>query len=808
MILKGQLAMTVLRSATNSKPKFSAAQLGTTALAGSLALVLVAAPVLADINNAGSLGVPDGGIIIDAGSINNLATGSISFAGSGTVASGTGIVTNAGRIEVRAGPVGFSGAALTNTGTAIIDGTGSVFDIGTVVNSGSIGLAGTATATVTGLVTNNSGGGIQIGAANTLTAGGLTNNSGGTVGLLGTLDLGVAALDNTGIFSMGPAADLDAGSILNNAGGEFFVDGNTDLTGGLVNNGTMTVQETATAFNIGADSANSGTLQINGGATAVTGSLTNTGTINVSAGTLSATAIDNQSALTVNGSGAVTADITNSGTLTLATTGTAVTGNVIGAGGTLNVNGSQTITGNVTGVQTIDLTTASNVNGVSTLTIGGTLDGGNTINLDLYPGAAAGTDTIIVTGGAGTTAATTLNFNNQVSGGLQNTAQDLIIAGGGTAFDVNNFTLGTGVSTVGTIVTSLEQNGNNIGYISQINPAIGGLAGGLALSQSLISSVVNRPTSAFGGGLAVESGNNCGPGTWGRVSVGSATVDGSSNNGASDTASSSSLNYEGIQLGGDVGCYQGAYNGWDIAIGGTLGFNTGEITTSVPTTGTSNTVADFDQLYVGAYVLAANGPLRMDFQFRGDENKYVLNNSDLGLNDADYSTSSMTLSGSVSYAFPLNDAGLVVIPTGGLALTRTKADAIFFEADPLTNTPASTLTQGEYNSKVAFIGSTLAKTSINADGVSATTSFVTATYYNDFSDDLASNFTIGSTTQAILTTSERSYGELSAGLNYVRILDGGGATAAKQMNLAIRADARIGDDIDGYGLTANFRFQF
>ena len=52
------------------------------------------------------------------------------------------------------------------------------------------------------------------------------------------------------------------------------------------------------------------------------------------------------------------------------------------------------------------------------------------------------------------------------------------------------------------------------------------------------------------------------------------------------------------------------------------------------------------------------------------------------------------------------------------------------------------------------------------------------------------------------------FGEVSAGLNYVRILDDGQVGPARQLNAGIRLDARVSDRIDAYNLTAQARLQF
>ena len=54
-----------------------------------------------------------------------------------------------------------------------------------------------------------------------------------------------------------------------------------------------------------------------------------------------------------------------------------------------------------------------------------------------------------------------------------------------------------------------------------------------------------------------------------------------------------------------------------------------------------------------------------------------------------------------------------------------------------------------------------------------------------------------------------SYGEVSIGMNFLKVLDKGeNGRAPSQFNAAIRLDGRFSGDLDGVALTGQMRWQF
>lgn len=86
--------------------------------------------------------------------------------------------------------------------------------------------------------------------------------------------------------------------------------------------------------------------------------------------------------------------------------------------------------------------------------------------------------------------------------------------------------------------------------------------------------------------------------------------------------------------------------------------------------------------------------------------------------------------------------------------------------------------------------------------------------YKDFAPETASVFTLRDGDGAIeredgLTSSNLgTYGELSLGVNYSKVLEAGSAGKPRQFNASVRVDGRTGDVLDSYGITAQVRLQF
>jgi outer membrane autotransporter protein len=246
-----------------------------------------------------------------------------------------------------------------------------------------------------------------------------------------------------------------------------------------------------------------------------------------------------------------------------------------------------------------------------------------------------------------------------------------------------------------------------------------------------------------------------------------------------------------------------------------VGYNTGksdqDVAVGVSGGGTavaSITHSKFDQKYIGAYTAFAKDRITTDVQVRLEKTNFELNETvlpgffGLGLNNAKFSTNSTNITGRFSYRMDLNDEGLNLVPTAGLSYTHTSGSTVNFAG-------GESLRLSAFDSIVGFVGGTLAKTKIAPEGNAGTTYFGSANYYHDFAGDRKSVFTdaLGGT-QNITTKNIGGFGELSMGVNYVRILENG-AAGAKQLNANVRLDTRFGSNVKkSASLTAQIRLSF
>ncbi len=689
------------------------------------------------------------------GAIDNTFSGTLTLDDRNFVA---GIVTNQGEINIS------NGFALASRSTADFSGTSSLtINDGTL--AGEISFANGATvdltdATLEGTVT-----------ANTL----ITTD--------GTTQL----IEGSFPGSTDPIGD---GSIAFGATGQLQVNGDLfEISGDLTTNAAsvLTVADGAT---LAAENLTSnGTLTLGAGATLRAGTLgTNTGTATFGDGSM------------VEGAFRNTGLIIGSGSLTF--------GDGLRGGGRVNL--------------ARNATTGDEVN------IGGAL-GAQTFNLDIDLSGTVGTaDQIVMSAGSFVTGDVVLNFNVLGAGGEQ--VDDVVVldaANGQGTIDAiaNGLPDATDLTlTDGIIVYGLTQNDDgDLVVFDALDQGISSIAGTIVLAQSLIGSVINRPSSPFVSGLAFEDENPCGAGIWARAIGGSADATGQIEqiNGTTEPFDSSiSADYYGVQIGGDYACFNGFYDGWDLAFGAIGGVNIGTSNQPIfaPDTSqdsglsdvqTSVTDVDFTQAYGGVYVAAVRDRLAVDLQYRIEKTDYTATNvsasggASLGLEDETFSSEGQTLSGAVSYSIPVKDTDLTFVPTVGFAYSKISTDPINFVGRGVVQID-------DFDSQIGFVGGTLTRTKVGADGVSALTQFGTLTVYNDFAENPTSTFTRADNGDVTEISSENlgTYGEISAGLNYVKILQPGEFGAVKQFNASVRGDIRVSDRLESWGLTAQARFQF
>ena len=160
-----------------------------------------------------------------------------------------------------------------------------------------------------------------------------------------------------------------------------------------------------------------------------------------------------------------------------------------------------------------------------------------------------------------------------------------------------------------------------------------------------------------------------------------------------------------------------------------------------------------------------------------------------------------TLTGNLTYQQDLGN-GLSFSPGFGFGTTR-------MDASNITYKDGSTLNVGAHTNSILFLTAGLEKTTPNADGDALFGKFVTATIYRDTSARVNSTYTpLAGTPQTIQTQNLGTYGEISVGIDYVKVLQPGAFAGAKQLSASLRADARFSGNVKALGLTAQLRWQF
>ena len=815
------------------------------------------------VSAGGTLDVDNGDIgnVENTGGIVEIANGNVNSldntSGTTTIASGTIDTTT----NIDAGLVTQSGGTLTGNVT---------------INGGELN-ATTGASIVAGSTTVAAGGTLDVDAgdiADVENTGGIVEIDGGNVNSLdntsGTTTIAGGTIDTT--------TNVDAGLVTQSAGtltGAVTVGGGTlTTTGGSIQD---SVVQSGGIVNLGSTvmmdyTYNNGTLNL-GATGAISGTLNNNNAFTFSAGSLND--VDNTSTFDVSGTRSLTGTFTNNagGTLNVAS------GNILGAtavnndGGTAVMNLGGTVNADVSAVNgaTINATGAAG-------TIGGTLTLGTGSTVSLQETAGTYTPTALAVTGAG---ASTLNgtleldlggiagsivsdsvaFAGAVTGAVgidlnvdtgvvtETGTVNLVTASStaGLSFGTITVTQGTDVAsingavdnsvTVGALQYTFTNSGTALQTTVGLDENIGSFAAGVGLTQSVVGSIVNRPTSPYVTDYVGYTGDSrsrrlkrqadtsapCGVGGWARVSGGGADVDGSfSLNGGADTSTSQDLNYYSIQTGGDFACFDDRFNGFDMAFGLIAGYSAGDTNSSVFIGGT-NTVdtiinTDFSQTYAGLYATASRGSFFADLQVRFENLDYETDVTNViasnGTLDAvsDFSTTGTTVSGAVGYSWPIRSIeGLNFVGTAGFSYSDFETDPITIDSTDSSGGDVDSILQLDDSTvELGFVSGTLSRSRVLPDEISAINYFGTVTYYNDFADNPTATFSeVGSGTVDNLELSNLgSYGEISLGVNYIRLLNTGSDGKARQLSAAARFDYRSGSNVDSYGITGQVRIQF
>ena len=803
-------------SATASSSVTAATVNLTTANGGTL---LAAAGTTLTVNPA-SLSTGPGALTVGNGA--NTGTVVLGSTGGLSAAAGSSLAVNGGTLSFGSATVAGNLYA-GNVAQTVSVGAGGTIDMGGL-NTQLADLSGSGT------ITN--GGTLTLNALNNTTFGGVIQNGAGTTALT---KIGAATTTLTGANSFTGPVDVNAGELavtgggtlasttlnITNAGSILSTDGgalaagatvtaNTGatfaLTGSesissLAGDGTTTLTGAGTILSLNADSTLSGvvsgdgTLNIAGGTSTVTGNVAPANTNVAAAGAL----VNN---------GTVGA-LTNSGGAVSLLTGSS-TGSLTQTSGTTSVSGTATVVGNLDNQGgLIDLNGSG-----TTLNAGGT-SGALLVEIDTTLNGVLETASGTIANVANPMGSLSLQLGTENGAGDFNNALVLTYTGSSAGLSFGSI---SGFTNQGALDYFFVDDGaGNIRLQATTASAVSGIAATVGLTQALVNTIVNRPTSPFVADLAAGAEEDpCGAGVWTRATGGTANADGSFTDVTSGIAGNSpvGLNYAGLQFGGDFACFGGYYNGWDLAFGAIGGFNDATSTSSsFGLTGALENTLDSDifQKYVGVYATAARGRFFADLQFRYEDtefesqiNQVVAGGSGLADFNTEYENKGQTLSGAVGYSWQVaENPGLTFVSSAGFSISKNRTD------DVLLSAAGDSLSFDDGFSRVGFLSASLANTVILPDEVSLISYFGTATVYNDFADDRRAVFNLSTgATRNLDLENLGAYGEVSLGVNYLKLLSPGQAGNARQLNASVRVDARFSSDVESYGITGQFRLQF
>ncbi|MEN3793648.1 hypothetical protein, partial [Fulvimarina sp. MAC3] len=731
------------------------------------------------LNNASTINIAAGRTLA-AGTINN--GGNVNLQGAGATLFGTGnTINNSGTVTVANGGAVIDNGAINNLATGVFNFAGSAtFDsdinnngTGPITNDGVINFNGADGSIVDVAGSPASGAGSNNDIVN-------RNNARLNINTSDLINIGTLTNSSLGGDGAGGAAGITIGdggllsaSAFNNSG-EFSSTGAVTTTNGFTNSGTASVRGL-----LNGPVTNSGTLGLTGNLSG-NGAFTNTGLYNGNGFAFSGLTAFNNTGLAILNGGSVTAGTyTNAGTIDLGRN------NIVGD--------TYTINGNLV-----------------------SQNGQYNVDIDLGRNNANGeqlSDRIVVNGDLSGTGTVNFDQQNTVFQLQDNPITVVDVSGTNSA----TFTA-TGLPQAGSLIEyDLLKVGDDFAIVSSINPNIGGVAGNVVLVQSLISTVVNRPSTPFVSSLVydVEPGA-CEPGVWMRGTGGTGSADGSTTNQLGRSVDASiDLDYWGVQGGADVNCIPMEELGVDFAMGFTGGYNHGDTSQNVLTNGatTSITTSEFDQYYLGGYIAGSKpigeGVLAADLQFRYGTTDFTFNNvattaanQSLGLQDAELDSERAAFSGSISYAYPL-PYDYSIVPVAGFSYAKTFSSPLIFQNSGVI----SSLQIDDFETFIGFAGGTLARTIIDEENSVAYRPFVTATAYNDFTGSVRSTVTSSGASQELFSDNIGTFGEVSAGIDTIKLFDGNFG-AVKQLNANIRGDVKFSDRVETYSLTGQIRLNF
>jgi opacity protein-like surface antigen len=356
---------------------------------------------------------------------------------------------------------------------------------------------------------------------------------------------------------------------------------------------------------------------------------------------------------------------------------------------------------------------------------------------------------------------------------------------------------------------------------------IGGFGGSAGAVSATISGVIGSVNTAFltqQGSAFVSAPTNPAPdqpggGIWTRGLGGEVTTKSVTSNSAVATSTgpfggtltdkcNNSLHqyYSGVQVGTDIAKLN--VNGWNFHLGTTAGFLGSTATDNSSGFGGLRTGVEVP--FLGVYAVATYGRFFADVMVRKEYYNLNVDAPNFGLSTQPVGAHGYSISASAGYNHAMANNWFIE-PSAGFIYSNTKVDSFNVAiADPqFGGTIGGTVATNDVTSQIGRLSVRVGTTVATPNVVYQP--FVSASVFHEFAGDVVANFAFCPTcafvgpfpvqfSQTSRTTRVGTYGQFSAGLAG-QIVDTGWLGF-------VRADYKIGDNINGYAGNVGLRYQF
>jgi len=598
------------------------------------------------------------------------------------------------------------------------------------------------------------------------TAGNITfinTGTGGSVTLTGANTYtGTTTVTNGATVIVGNGGSINNNSIIFNAG-VFQVD-----VGGQVNVAGITNSVTGTIINNGSivDALNNSGLLVNAGSYTADVNNLSTGVI-LNSGTFSSGTFNN--AGLVSSSGTFTATTLNN-TGTFSQTGGAATI------GTLNNSGVVSMINGVT-TDRLNTTTYSSNNGVLGIDVNSNITTGQRADL-----------------------LTTTNLNGNVSLRVANVGAAGYLTSPVPVIAATNVAPGTSVSVInntGVINYNVQRDGNTYSLVSTLNTSVAAATPtGINSILTALNTGFYQNASAFVSDPPNPAPNQVNGGPWIRVSTGrndvNSTTASADLTGTNYAASKVRSDFDGFQVGVDLGFANIQNQGWNTH----LGVTAGQVNLRTQDLATTSISAQATIPFVGLYGAVNGHGFFADVQVRGDFYNLKLSNSAAGLGNSPLDGSAISANASAGYRYNLPDRWFIE-PSVAFLYTNLHVDSLLVG---LGGGAFASQVFDPFSSALGRAGLRVG-TDIALEKIQLNIQpFMTGSVWHEFAGNSTAQFISNGVSIPLTVTRVGTFGQVGAGV---------AAQIAKTGALGfIRGDYRFGDNIQGYALVAGMRYQF